>query len=306
VPILDVLTALGLEHPNRAGKIPCVFHDEDTPSMHIYEERNGWHSYCCGIGGDVIDLVAAVHNARPHQAARWLLAFNPSQSDPIIPTPRAERTAETDLTDRVYRESVPPQMGSPMDTESLRFHRLLESRGGFNDAERKLLVDLFGLRISSGVGLWIPHWHVHDGQNRCVGVKTRPTSGDLSRKFSLVGSTFRRLYRPPRPKVSSRLLVCEGESDTWAVTLAVGARYGPDHVDVAGLPGGVSNLPVQLLEEIGAWERVVLLLDADPAGEAGTATIVAAVPHAVDRSGSIPGGRAAEAVAEGWCPEVPS
>lgn len=43
----------------RSGKIRCPFHDDQTPSLHVYEDsERGWYCFGCGRGGSVYDLAA--------------------------------------------------------------------------------------------------------------------------------------------------------------------------------------------------------------------------------------------------------
>ena len=52
--------------PNRAGKISCPFHEDDTPSLHVYPTpRRGWYCYGCGRGGSVYDLAALLCGVTP-------------------------------------------------------------------------------------------------------------------------------------------------------------------------------------------------------------------------------------------------
>jgi hypothetical protein len=57
----QVARAYGFE-PNRAGFIPCPFHQDKTGSLKIYPDTRGWHCFGCGIGGDVIDFVGKLLN----------------------------------------------------------------------------------------------------------------------------------------------------------------------------------------------------------------------------------------------------
>lgn len=58
----------GLE--SRNGMALCIFHDERTPSMKLYDD----HFYCfgCGEHGDVTDLVAKLLNLSPLEAAKQI------------------------------------------------------------------------------------------------------------------------------------------------------------------------------------------------------------------------------------------
>lgn len=40
----------------RGGKLHCFFHDDKTPSVHLYRDTNTWYCFACGRWGDGIDL----------------------------------------------------------------------------------------------------------------------------------------------------------------------------------------------------------------------------------------------------------
>lgn len=55
--------------PDREGKIPCPFHDDDTPSLHVYPTpEQGWACYGCPtadgkpLGGDIYTLASRLWN----------------------------------------------------------------------------------------------------------------------------------------------------------------------------------------------------------------------------------------------------
>lgn len=50
----------------RDGKVACPFHEDRTPSLHVYDEaEHGWHCYGCGRGGTIIDFGAALYGLEP-------------------------------------------------------------------------------------------------------------------------------------------------------------------------------------------------------------------------------------------------
>jgi hypothetical protein len=43
----------------RSGKARCPFHEDRTPSLHVYEQPGqGWYCFGCGRGGSAVDLAA--------------------------------------------------------------------------------------------------------------------------------------------------------------------------------------------------------------------------------------------------------
>ena len=42
-----------------SGKLRCLFHDDRSPSLHVYREPGrGWYCFGCGRGGSIYDLAA--------------------------------------------------------------------------------------------------------------------------------------------------------------------------------------------------------------------------------------------------------
>jgi CHC2 zinc finger/RepB DNA-primase from phage plasmid len=43
----------------RSGKVHCPFHEDRTPSMHVYDDpERGWYCFGCGRGGSIYDLAS--------------------------------------------------------------------------------------------------------------------------------------------------------------------------------------------------------------------------------------------------------
>jgi hypothetical protein len=56
----------------RSGKLRCLFHDDQHPSLHVYPEAGrGWYCFGCGRGGSVYDL-AALLSGRKTRGADFL------------------------------------------------------------------------------------------------------------------------------------------------------------------------------------------------------------------------------------------
>lgn len=77
VDITDVAVLLGAQNLKRCGcgksQCNCMFHDEKTGSMMIYETTNSFNCFGCGTGGDVITLVQkALDMPKAIDAAKWL------------------------------------------------------------------------------------------------------------------------------------------------------------------------------------------------------------------------------------------
>lgn len=57
----EYIAALLGAKPGRNGKVRCPFHDDERPSLHVYESpERGWWCYSCRRGGSIYDLAAAL------------------------------------------------------------------------------------------------------------------------------------------------------------------------------------------------------------------------------------------------------
>lgn len=57
-PVVYVERLLGIAVP-RSRKIRCPFHDDRTPSLHVYRDpESGWYCFGCGRGGSIYDFAA--------------------------------------------------------------------------------------------------------------------------------------------------------------------------------------------------------------------------------------------------------
>ena len=63
----DLLTMNGVEI-NRKGRCRCCFHDDNRPSMAVYEKS--YHCFACQAHGDVIDLAAQIYSVDKRDAIR--------------------------------------------------------------------------------------------------------------------------------------------------------------------------------------------------------------------------------------------
>lgn len=97
---------------NRYGKALCPFHNDQHPSMVVYDDH--YHCFACGEHGDVIDLVANLYGLPVLDAANKLaFDFGISQDKP--PTKEMEK--------KLNRKSEAQQL---RENEKLCFSALLE------------------------------------------------------------------------------------------------------------------------------------------------------------------------------------
>ena len=58
IPAAVYVETLTGRQPNRAGKIRCVFHDDHTPSLQLYD--HSWYCFACRLGGSIYDFAALI------------------------------------------------------------------------------------------------------------------------------------------------------------------------------------------------------------------------------------------------------
>ncbi|MGE4428586.1 MAG: CHC2 zinc finger domain-containing protein [Solirubrobacteraceae bacterium] len=60
-PVVYVEALTGWRVPSRSRKVACPLHEDDTPSLHVYQTaEQGWFCFGCRRGGSVYDLAAAM------------------------------------------------------------------------------------------------------------------------------------------------------------------------------------------------------------------------------------------------------
>lgn len=67
--LLNVATYFNMEL-NRANKAVCPFHKEKTASFSINKQKQIWHCFGCGKGGDVISFVSELLKCNAYEAAK--------------------------------------------------------------------------------------------------------------------------------------------------------------------------------------------------------------------------------------------
>lgn len=301
VSVPDALEMLELEPPNHQGKIHCPFHEELTPSCHIFDDH--FHCFGCGLNGDVVFFVAKMAGIPLWKAIQFLL----SGVDELATSVKVEQKvrAPIDLTRQMVELSTLPSQSEDSARAMLaRKWRTLDW-----DYCRQL-----GWRQAKDGGILIPHYDPTG--EKVVGIKHRTATGE---KTSVKGSTFSSgpylgWSAWPYPHESQippdhDVILCEGEPDTAAMRLHVGGLTQGPWPRAYGLPSGAGAYPDSVHDFLKGFKRVYLALDNDSAGQAATADVMKALLGHSDVEDVLsistqyaPHKDVADALAAGWVP----
>ncbi len=267
--VLD-LCEISYDPGGAAGfKIHSFYHDENTPSCHIYEDH--WYDFSNGKGGDQISFVMEFFSTSFGSAMRLMERGVADPMDWERPPMEHKPTApKVNLLERFETETTD---WSDRTRELLRPE--IEKRWGLNPFD----LQEWGVRIGPNDALWIPHYRTGGQWTETPwinGIKVRDlrTGG----KWSVKGSCFTdRLYEwgwklSQDKRGVMPWIVVEGEPDTWATQRAVAGD-----VEVFGLPSGASTLKGYWFDHLRGRE-CYMCLDDDDAGDRASEKLRLLVP----------------------------
>lgn len=269
----------------------CPFHDDHDASFAVWRIEDDVELCGCWAcdfrPGDVYDFLRRKLSITFAEALRLVLDYSKNPPPPAVPIP--ERVVDPNASERI-RSEVESTEGQGLRALA----ELLIEKNHPATAEWVAQEFRVGVRRDKIV---IPHYGP-DGELGAAKWRTvdrKPIAFDGSRLTALYGA-WRDLGR-------KRVVLCEGESDTWAVAWLLRDQ----DVDVLGLPGGVSQRPADGWVETFAGRSVTLMFDFDEAGRRGAwswinalhgkahSVLVAALPEGEDAVSSGP-----ETVIEAW------
>jgi CHC2 zinc finger/Toprim domain len=249
--------------PLANGKICCPFHDDKTPSLHIYDDH--FHCFGCGARGDHADWLMMINGKNRAQAERILKTW----TGPIALPPRPADNERTLALAHLIFEKSRPILG----TIAMRY--LADVRGIDTDSLPTDNVTLrFHPRCPFGPGVRVP----------CLialyrDVKTDVPAGihriALTEDVLCAGAKVQRrtLGCWPAPRAikmwpaTDQLFLGEGIETVLAAATRLaycGAPMRPAWA--AGSALNISKFPV-----LPSVNDLVLLVDHDPAGERSSA-----------------------------------
>ena len=296
---LDILEVVSqraqLQRSGRSYKANCPFHQERTPSFHVFPERQSWRCFgACATGGDAISFVMRAENLEFGEALRQLaqqtgVSLQERRSGPA-PDPSAYAINESakvyfqrllastqgaEAREYLERRGLDRQavdafeVGlSPKDGESLRNHlaregysaRQLAGAGVLRTGDDGLQRDLFRGRLM---------FPIRDAEGRLAGFGGRSLDGSEPKYLnSPQGEVFdksRILYALDRARDDIRksgAVIVEGYMD------AIAAHQAGSKNVVASMGTALTGPQVDAIRRL--TNRVIMALDQDPAGQQAT------------------------------------
>lgn len=99
---VDIVEIIGgyipLKKAGRNYRAPCPFHHEKTPSFMVSQEKQIFHCFGCGIGGNVFNFLMKYERLEFPEAVRMLA----QKAGITIPLPTSQSKMETSLINRLY------------------------------------------------------------------------------------------------------------------------------------------------------------------------------------------------------------
>lgn len=293
--IIEVVSArVPLQRSGRSYKANCPFHQEKTPSFHVFPDRQSWRCFgACATGGDALSFVMRAENLEFGEALRQLA------QQTGVPLPQSGQGPRDDAAFKINEEACAffqrtlasaqgasareylKQRGldkqaaenfevglSPSDGESLKNHltrvghspEQLASAGVVRTGDDGLHHDLFRGRLM---------FPIRDGHGNLVGFGARSLDGSEPKYLnSPQGPLFdksRLLYAMHRARTDIRkdgAVIVEGYMD------AIAAHQAGFKNVVAQMGTALTEHQVDELRRLTG--KMTMALDQDAAGQAAT------------------------------------
>lgn len=299
--IVEVISEyVALKKTGRNFKACCPFHNEKTPSFVVNRDKQIFHCFGCGVGGNVISFVMSHDHLDFPSAARYLA----QKAGISIPEAREESSGVTDLREAIFRTNelavsffhdvlVSGKSGSLKAQEyfkkrGVKLDTVKKLKLGFApDSWDSLLTFLRGKNISFSVmekaGLIIPKekgegyydrfrdriiFPIFDMRSRCIGFGARTLEKEASAKYinspeTMIYSKREHLYGLNFSKQVVAQKDCAVVVEGYMDFLTP-FQAGAENM-VASLGTALTSEQIRLLRRY--TKNVVMLYDADVAGQ---------------------------------------
>lgn len=249
-------------------KICCPFHQESTPSLHVYDDGS-WHCFgACQRGGDVIDFVGLYFFGQQYNPdSHFLDIIDRLGALDIQPLPRVESNHRPQQKKQAHLRIPNEDVMRWHSTMSEERRAWWQSRG-LTDTT----IDLFRLGFD-GQRYTIPVGY----RGIWFNVRRRATPEALERNPGTpkyISSTGSRvgLFNADILHGSERLVICEGEIDAMMLHQA--------GIDAICSTGGAGTWRLNWNEHLMHIPRIYVVFDNDEAGARGARKVKMALHRA--------------------------
>jgi hypothetical protein len=254
----DVSLADLIGEPLSDGKIICPFHDDHTPSLTIFPDH--FHCFVCGAHGDAVDWLMMIEGMTRAQAIQHLAAW-----DGLLVVEREEddKDERRDYALQLWDQGVPIA-----GTTAARY--LSNVRGIDLEALPTTIDDVlrFHARCPFGPGTRHP----------CLVALMREPATDTPTGIHRIALT------PEARKIDRRMLGCAGVVKLWPAgsqlvvgegietVLAAATRIPYRDAPLRPAWSTLSAGPLERFPVLPGVERLIILVDHDPAGKGAART----------------------------------
>jgi hypothetical protein len=258
----------------------CPFHQDTSPSFHLFEGDDGierWSCYPCGQrGADIFDLIGRKLGLGFSDSLLWA-ADAYAQLPPGWEKPRMLARSASGPED--WADEVQQARANAAEKERNGLLSAFTGLANVDDLSNCMRWDTYlrgtwGWGINDG-GIIVPHWNA---AGELTGAKVRKGNG---RKESLPGSRYEDLYGAFLGRRHQDILLCEGETDVvWAGYQAAVERLP---LDVFGMPSGAQQvIDARWLTFLARARTIYLALDPDDGLDNGSVKGVEATRNWID------------------------
>jgi twinkle protein len=261
-PIESVIERMTGQRIER-NKICCPFHDDGSPSLHVYED-GGWKCFGCGLGGDVFSFVGYLRHGLQYDSSAHFIEIASSLGDLEI-TPQPARIAKPKAAkptlnigpDAVvgWHDNMPASRRAYWHSRGLTDQTISEFILGF-DGQRYTIPAMWRCRVVMGV------------KRR----KAADIDDGIDAKYTSIYGSRVGIFNSDTLLGAEYVVICEGEIDAMLLHQS-GIR-------AVSSTGGAGSWRDKWAQHFTHIQRVFVLYDNDEAGRKGARTIQASIRRA--------------------------